>query len=121
MTAILRAAQAFSLLGLGILTWLSLTPIQTMPINDKLAHLMAYTLLSFVTASGFGKSVGYGPIAVALMTYGVILEALQDLSPYRMFEVNDMIANVIGIIIGVSATKLVLTRWAASRTEELRD
>lgn len=116
MSSILRAAQAISLLGLAILTYLSLTPLQTVPINDKFAHMLGYALLSLAMASGWGKTVGFGAIGCALVVYGVILEALQDLSPYRTFEVADMVANFIGIIVGLAGSRLLLAVIENSRS-----
>lgn len=117
MPSALRVFQGLSILGLGVLTYLSLfafTPQHPLPIDDKLAHLLAYTFLSFLMASGWGNIVGLVPTAFGLLVYGVILEALQDLIPYRVFEFSDMAANIAGILLGLAAAKFALSRLAAT-------
>src|SRR5258708_12194224 len=68
--------------------------------RDKLAHLAAYGGLSFwfgILIDGRGRELR---IAIAFALMGVALEFLQSLTPYRTFEVDDMIANAAGAGLG---------------------
>ena len=75
---------------------------------DKLYHLITYGFLSlwFLQVS---KKNSYISATITLLIFmGVLLEFLQGMTPHRMFEYHDMIANSIGVIIGwaLSFTKL---------------
>jgi len=100
-----RYRRTWFLLGWGMVAAvvvLSLIPLDLDLGNnrDKLAHLAAYGGLSFwfgILIDGRGRELR---IAVAFALMGVALEFLQALTPYRTFEVADMIANATGAALG---------------------
>ncbi len=66
---------------------------------DKFAHAGAYALLSFLLQYGF-KQV-YVPVILGTI-YGITIEFLQQAFFYgRQLDVFDMLANLIGCLIGV--------------------
>ncbi len=105
----------FSLAGLAILTTLSLLPGSTFPeiswsamlSLDKIAHVVIYMLLFLVIARDQKLASGYSQrkgmlILLFLSGYGVLLEVLQqNFFTGRYFEVLDIIANIIGLIVGL--------------------
>ena len=74
---------------------------------DKLAHAAAYFVLAGLLLWGFHRTTGLSPKAmtVAIMAsvlYGIGMECIQyAYFPNRYFEVLDIIANIIGSILGV--------------------
>ena len=93
-------------IGIGLIVvviWLSLTPHPVeIPVEqgDKLGHFAAYGTLMFWFAqldARHRKRLAYVAGFVAL---GVALEFAQGLTDYRMFEVADMVANAIGVLLG---------------------
>jgi len=105
MTPSYRYRRTWFLLGWGMVAAvvvLSLIPLELDlgDNRDKLAHLAAYGGLSFwfgILIDGRGRELR---IAIAFALMGVALEFLQSLTPYRTFEVADMIANAAGAALG---------------------
>lgn len=86
---------------------LSLLPIRgpdlDVPNSDKLNHAFAYIVLTLY----FGQLVGAGwrrrgAVVLGLLAYGIGIEALQALLPSRSAELADVVANLVGIGIGLA-------------------
>lgn len=100
---------------LATIAALSLLPIRgpdlDLPNSDKLNHALAYSVLTLY----FGQLVGAGwrrrgAVVLGLFAYGIGIEALQALLPPRSAELADLVANLVGIAIG-----LALLQTAAGR------
>ncbi len=66
---------------------------------DKFAHAGAYALLSFLLQYGFKQA--YVPVILGTI-YGITIEFLQQAFFYgRQLDVFDMLANLVGCLIGV--------------------
>lgn len=77
---------------------------------DKLGHAVVYALLTLLILRGFYTKNAKKVLAVSTLilavvissAYGVSMEIMQyAFFPNRFFEVLDIIANIIGSIIGV--------------------
>lgn len=97
--------------------WLSHQPVLPAPPgNDKLAHVIAYTVLgaTYVRAllggTGWGERVALGAAFVAASLYGVFDELHQSLVPGRDASSADVVADVIGAAIGTAAAFAVYRR-----------
>ena len=79
------------------------------PFIDKVMHLSAYVALTlvwsfvlFLFKPDFKFNKILTIILSVLMIYGIIIEILQSkLTNTRVFELNDLVANLIGIILGL--------------------
>lgn len=92
--------------GIALLIFLSLTTLSLhtgMEHGDKLGHLLAYTLLM----GWFVQLFRRWPIillhALLLLLLGVTLEFLQQRTG-RTFEIADMLANSLGVTLGIVTT-----------------
>jgi VanZ family protein len=104
-----RALRIIWLLAIIIVIVGSLLPATSIPmkaldslnINDKLEHVAAYVVLSFLPALHERRPF---IIAAALgcAALGVALEFGQLLSGWRDFEIGDMVADAAGVIIGLA-------------------
>ena len=65
---------------------------------DKLVHLFGYTVLMYWWA----QVVIYqrGKLAIAVILLGVAIEGLQGLTPDRLPDVLDALANAAGVLLG---------------------
>ena len=87
----------------GAIVWLSLTPAPPRPDfspSDKLDHLLGYGLLMFWFCQlypGTRTRVAYATLFIAI---GVALEYLQGHFGYRTYDVFDMYANALGVLLG---------------------
>src|SRR3954467_9825381 len=71
--------------------------------KDKWSHLAAYGGQMWWFAQLYTRRV---PLALGFVAMGVGLEILQGFTGYRSYDVNDMLANSAGVLVG----------WLAART-----
>lgn len=82
---------------------LSLLPApQEMPGNDKVLHFVTYAGLSLVFTVLLVRRRSLWMVAFLLIGFGAAVEGLQGLTGYRMAEAADMLANTLGVLVGVS-------------------
>ena len=89
------------------IVWLSLTPSPPqldVSYGDKLGHFAAYGLLMFWFARLYRNRIAY---AAGFIAMGVGLEFAQGALGYRTYEVFDMYANTIGVLMGWAGALLV--------------
>ena len=90
--------------------WLSVTPKPPdlgVEHGDKLGHLMAYGSVMFWFCQLYPRyptRIVYGAGFIAM---GVALEFVQRGLGYRSFEVADMVADAIGVLLGWTAASVV--------------
>lgn len=85
--------------------------LDTLGINDKVEHCLAYFSLAFVPALHENRRrLTY--IAPALVALGVLLEFGQLYSPGRDFEIGDMLADAAGVAAGLSLGLWMKPRFA---------
>ncbi len=92
--------KIYTAIILIIITFLSLYPLKqqaSFPGDDKLHHLLAYSLLTICL--GLRKPQNYILILIFLSFYSGLIELIQ---PYlnRFGEIEDFIFNNLGLIIG---------------------
>jgi VanZ family protein len=76
------------------------------PHGDKLGHVAAYSLLTFWFCWLYPAWRARIAYAAGWIAMGVALEFAQDATGYRSFELSDMAANSLGVLLGwgISAT-----------------
>lgn len=94
-----------------LITGLSLSPRLELPYNfnlaDKLTHTMAYLWLGVLPFFSFHV---YRPAVLAafcMVPLGILLEFGQQYIPGRCLSVGDMVANALGVLMGVWMGKLM--------------
>ena len=97
---ILFAAMAAGLTVLSILP-ADFTP-PTFGISDKIQHVVAYFVLTFVAASALPGSGRWWRVALPLVAMGALLEVAQVFVPGRYPEMADTLANALGVALGVA-------------------
>lgn len=120
MTLLIRKLlRVKPLLSLGILYTLFITIIFLLPtselpkveiLNDKVIHILLYVVLSFVWLLFFfiynNRIVFFKnllSILLLCLIYGIIIEILQQLLiTSRQADINDVMSNLLGSIIGAS-------------------
>jgi len=96
----------YALVGYVIYSSLTSSPIE-IDINyfDKYAHTFGYFVLM-----GWFMQIYYTKriliiYAVTFLSMGVGLEFIQGMTGYRYFDVNDMLANSLGVLLAVLLVK----------------
>lgn len=73
---------------------------------DKGRHLAAFAALAWVAAQAFaGPRLAPARIALALLAYGVFIEAVQSQIPDRFASGLDVAADAVGIALGLLAAR----------------
>jgi VanZ family protein len=83
--------------------YLSLTPAPPqleLPQSDKVGHVLAYAVLMFWFIQIYHQRRVRILIAVGFIFLGVGLEFLQGYAGERQFEIEDMLANTVGVALG---------------------
>jgi len=92
------------LLGFWIIAiWIgSLIPLNQpiTPGGDKMQHMLGYAGLSFLAARLFGPRP---MVWIAASSMGILVECAQYFTPWRSFDVMDMLANGLGGLVGLGA------------------
>ena len=103
-----RLALAMCLVAI---TTLALIPPghEPLPVSDKVNHIAAFLVLAWLADHAYPRFSRGAGLWVALLGYGVLIEALQACIPYREASLGDLLADAVGL-----AAYLVLTRvlWA---------
>ena len=91
------ACGAVMLLAVAVV---SLMPAPAIGVNDKLSHLLTYTLLSGWFCLLARRRTALASSITGLIAYGMMIEVLQGLTGYRYAEWGDVIANGAGCLLG---------------------
>ena len=76
------------------------------PYMDKLIHFFAFFILSVATLFAFQVTRIFQCILL-IICFGICIEVIQYFIPYRSFEILDIIADIIGALIGFKALKKI--------------
>ena len=112
----LRYPIAWALPGWGLLVFVaagSVLPgavITGFPSADKIVHMLSYFLL-MIWFSGLYSRQRHVVIALIFITFGVLLEFLQTQLPYRFFDPLDLVANTVGVALGLLLSLTLLAEW----------
>ncbi|MEW6613740.1 MAG: VanZ family protein [Pseudomonadota bacterium] len=99
-----RLWKALGWLLLAAIVYFSLTadpllPDTELPV-DKLEHFGAYLLLMLLFTQLYPHPGAQRLLGGAFIGLGVLLEFLQGLTGYRLFDYADMLANGLGVLTG---------------------
>ncbi|MGE3297104.1 MAG: VanZ family protein [Porticoccaceae bacterium] len=107
--------------ALTLATWIALRPItaeEWFSGQDKLLHMAAY--VSFYLWGGVSFPDARWRLPAALLAYGVAIEWLQSLTPYRTMSLADVVANALGLVLGAALLRVARQRWPAWSLVEQR-
>ena len=104
------------------IVWLSLTPSPPDPgvaFGDKIGHFLAYAVLMFWFGILYRNPMPRAAYGILWIVLGVALEFAQGATGYRSFELADMAANALGVLVGAAAA-LILPKAARAGERETR-
>ena len=108
----------FYVIYVFIITYFSLTPIEhkiSVSIWDKASHFTAYLFL-FMFVKKVHVRFNYLICVIICCSYSFIIECIQYFIPNRMFDILDMLANVLGTILGVVLYYLIIEKCFNKRS-----
>jgi len=92
------------------IVWLSVTPRPPdigIEHGDKLGHFAAYGGVMFWFCQLYPRWATRMAYAAGFITLGIALEFVQRWLGYRSFEVLDMVADAVGVVLGLTAASVV--------------
>lgn len=107
----LSALRLALMVQIVVVLFLALTPRPPPALDlgwDKLNHLMAFAVMACTGILGF--ALRWRLVGVGLLAYGMLIEWLQSMTPDRQAQWQDVLANGLGIILG-----LCLGAWLVHR------
>ncbi|MEJ6001971.1 VanZ family protein [Paucibacter soli] len=96
-----RALLALLLL---VISWLAFSPKPPVGIDtgwDKLNHLLAFATLAVVSALSLAGARRERKVVLGLLAYGIFIELVQTQVPGRSAEVADVLADMVGVALGL--------------------
>jgi len=108
-----RAARWGFWLLLSAITGLSLLPLQfavQSGLSDKIEHFAGYAALAAACRIGYTHMVTPWRLGVAIVAYGIAIEIAQSFIPGRVMSGWDIVANTVGVLIGLGLAWLLLSR-----------
>jgi len=101
----IRSILFLTILFTSIMSFIAIdASISKFLIQDKLLHLAAFTVISFLAYASDFKIRRIFLFAV-LILYGFSIELIQNTLEYRTFELYDLLSDIIGIIVGYMSWK----------------
>lgn len=105
------SAFCICLLAILVLALMKTPPPELDTGWDKSNHLLAFGVLVCLGRQAFpGRALA---LSIGLFAYGVSIEGLQALTDYRSADVQDLVADMLGVLLGTLL--LSLGRFLASR------
>lgn len=84
--------------------------LRAITVSDKILHAGSYFLL-MIWFAGLYRRDKHPWVALALLLLGIALDVLQLDTSTRHFEVADIAADAIGILVGLALSMWVLEGW----------
>ncbi len=88
------------LMVLGL--WVATMPLSdyALPkVNDKLVHLIVFFCFALLTDLTTARKPFWLWKGIPLLCYGALIEILQNFTEYRSFELADLLADGVGIVL----------------------
>lgn len=96
---------------IGVVLYLSLTPkpppLPNIKMADKYGHCLAYAALMGWFGQLYSRKAQLIGFAVGFCLLGIAIEYLQRMGGHRMFEVGDMVADALGVLLGWLLTRTI--------------
>ena len=94
-------------LSLLLVMYFSVVPASSIPniaalsfLTDKMIHALIFLYLSFVGLNSY-FNISKLLLLVMIFSFGLVIEIIHFYHPYRFFEIPDLIANLIGILLAL--------------------
>tara|TARA_Y100000590_G_C15006331_1_gene745856 strand:- start:161 stop:541 length:381 start_codon:yes stop_codon:yes gene_type:complete len=98
-----------SLLGFLFYRDLSIQPdIIGNPFGTAINHFICYICVSFLGFFSYLKSEKLKILLYAMLILSIILEAFHFIIPRRSFQIEDLIANILGVLVAYFVIKIYL-------------
>lgn len=81
------------------------------PVSDKVMHGLTFAFLALWYTGQYSRR-SYAKLAVGLIGFGVLIELCQLMVSYRSAEWGDLLADSIGVAVGMTIALTVTGGWS---------
>ena len=99
-----RLAFLVCLTGVLVLSLAPATPPALTTGWDKTNHLLGFAVLGLLGCRSYPDRTA--AVLLGLLAYGGLIEVLQSLTPYRLAEWADLLADALGLVMGALLARL---------------
>ena len=78
------------------------------PFGTTINHFISYIYISLLGFLLYSKSKNFQKLFYGLIFLSIILEVLQSVIPIRTFQLGDLIANLLGVLVAYFLVKIYL-------------
>jgi len=78
------------------------------PFGTAINHFICYAFISLIGFYTYAKDENFKKLVYGLFSLSIILEILHFLIPNRSFELQDLLANISGVMVAYFAIKIYL-------------
>ena len=79
------------------------------PFGTTINHFISYLYVSILGFFVYLRSKNYKIIVYALFAVSVLLECIHFLIPNRSFQIEDLLANILGVVVAYFVVKIYLS------------
>jgi len=122
---ILSYKKLWLIVGYSLVLIIIYASLMSDPVNievrffDKYAHTLSYFALMGWFVQIYHSRKALIVCAILFVCLGVGLEFVQGLTGYRQFDIYDMLANTLGVLIAWLAAIFTPFKWVLSKFESL--
>ncbi|MFT4805488.1 MAG: VanZ family protein [Psychroserpens sp.] len=91
---------------------------------DYISHFLLFIPWVAIVYLTFGKEVAFFNFdtytLISLLTFAIFAESIQYFLPYRTFNINDLLANVFGVLLGIILVKPIARYLTNFKNQENR-
>lgn len=110
-TLIWRTIFVFSLIILMVLALIPMSGKPSFSGQDKVLHLLAFAGLFVLGFCSFPSRSSWPYLYLGLLLFGVCMEVLQGQTSYRSMEGWDLVADLLGIVLGHQLVRFFINRY----------
>ena len=89
-------------------------------LSDKWLHGITFAVLALWFSGQYAKEA-YWKLVVGLLAFGAVIEICQRMISYRSAEWNDLLADMLGIVVGILIAMLGFGGWSVRIEKQLQN
>ena len=95
-------------------------PDEIWSLSDKWLHGITFAVLALWFSGQYAKEA-YWKLVVGLLAFGAVIEICQRMISYRSAEWNDLLADMLGIVVGILIAMLGFGGWSVRIEKQLQN
>jgi len=95
-------------------------PTKEWSLSDKWLHGITFAVLALWFSGQYARD-SYWKLVLGLLAFGALIEMFQRMTSYRTAEWNDLLADLLGIVVGITIALAGAGGWSVRIEQRLQD